>query len=139
MVFSSMATVKSKPYFNSISNKISSSVLSGLMLLAKASSCSVKWFGLPSQATILLLSSLKALKPMSNLSIPSLSLKSCLIFSPALRMRSLVISAILKYFALYASLFSSVGSGNCTEIHLRLPPSSALSCITAWAVVPEPE
>ena len=39
----------------------------------------------------------------------------------------------------YASLFSSHSSGSCTRIKRRFPPSSALSCITAWAVVAEPE
>lgn len=43
------------------------------------------------------------------------------------------------YPALYASLFSSHSSGSCTRMKRRLPPSSALSCITAWAVVAEPE
>ena len=37
-----------------------------------------------------------------------------------------------------ASLCSSQGSGSCTIMNLRRPPSSALSCMTAWAVVAEP-
>ena len=43
------------------------------------------------------------------------------------------------YPALYASLFSSVFSGICTIINFLFPPSSAFSCITACAVVAEPE
>ena len=60
------------------------------------------------------------------------------IFLPARRMRSLAMSAIVTNPALAASVSGLHFSGSCTQIHLRLPPSSALSCITAWAVVPEP-
>jgi len=42
------------------------------------------------------------------------------------------------YPALNASEVSSQGSGSWTMMYLRLPPSSALSCMTAWAVVAEP-
>lgn len=68
-----------------------------------------------------------------------LSASSALIFAPARRMRSLPISAMVLNPALEGSDFSSHGSGNCTMMNLRLPPSSALSCMTAWAVVAEPE
>ena len=61
------------------------------------------------------------------------------VFFPARRIRSLPISHMFLYPALYASLFSSHNSGSCTMINLRFPPSSAFNCITAWAVVAEPE
>ncbi|OPY58609.1 MAG: hypothetical protein A4E56_03366 [Pelotomaculum sp. PtaU1.Bin065] len=66
-------------------------------------------------------------------------LNSELIFSPARRIRSLPISHIFLKPALAASLSGAQGSANCTMMNLRLPPSSALSCMTAWAVVAEPE
>ena len=78
---------------------------------------------------------------LSSRSFVSLLILATAFFSvfPARRMRSLPISQIFLYPALYASDFSSVSSGNWTMINLRCPPSSALSCITAWAVVAEPE
>ena len=68
-----------------------------------------------------------------------LSLLSSFIFLPARRMRSLPISQMFRYPALQASLFSSVSSGSWTMMKRRFPPSSALICITACAVVAEPE
>ena len=54
-------------------------------------------------------------------------------------MRSFAISVIVLYPDLRASLSSGVSSGNCTNMYLRFPPSSSLSCIVACAVVAEPE
>ncbi len=48
------------------------------------------------------------------------------------RMRSLPISAMVGNF-----LFP-VGSGNCTRMNRRFPPSARLSSSTACAVVPDP-
>ena len=63
---------------------------------------------------------------------------SSLILVPARRIRSLPNSQMFLNPALNSSLSSSVSSGICTIMNFLLPPSSALSCITAWAVVEEP-
>ena len=98
--------------------------------------------GVSSHSFILDVSSLNTLKPTSRGGL-SPSRETCppsaeRIFFPERRMRSLPISQIFLYPALYASLFSLHTSGSCTMIKRRLPPSSALSCMTAWAVVALP-
>ncbi len=52
-------------------------------------------------------------------------------FFPTRRMRSLLISAMVLYPALKASDCSGHGSGSCTAMNFRLPPSFALSCSIA--------
>jgi len=77
---------------------------------------------------------LKTRKPLSNLALGF----SSAIFFAARRIRSFPISHIFLYPALYASLFSSTASGNCTKINFLFPKSFAFNAITALAVVAEP-
>ena len=71
--------------------------------------------------------------------MPSVSLLSEIILFPALLIRSLPISHIFLYPALYVSEFLSTSSGNWTEINLLFPPSFKLLEKTECAVVHDPE
>ena len=71
----------------------------------------------------------------------SMSASGCsdFILSPALRIRSLPISHIFLYPALFAVPFSSANSGSCVKINLQAVFFSKLNSISACAIVPEPE
>ena len=131
MVFCSMGTVRSRPSFRSSSKRMSSSVRSVFRCSACSSSVVARFSRFGSHARILLEASLKTRKPRSPANIGF----SSRIFFPAgadVPCQFGDVAGLLELVAEIAGVFWSCcrvsGSGSCTRIYRRLPPSVCILC-----------